>query len=488
MFLSLLSLIATVAVVGSLAGYDYYKKKRYERLVAQATIKPVKVFQIGFSKCGTSTIASFFNTNGVPTVHHDYGRLAISIYENARDGMPLISPQYESYAVFTDMEKMYDDPPLNIGMILFKDLDRQYPGSKFILNTRDKQAWLKSRSLHPVGKKDKTTLLEKNAQILKITQEEVLAKWSREWDEHHKAVIEYFKDRPNDLLVFNIEQDSPKKLTDFLKDYFILDPKLYGHVNKTAERDEKFAKQNDDEQNIQFFSKTYKLDPELRERHKRLLERALINPVKVFQIGFSKCGTSSLNMFFNENGVASVHHDFGKLAMSMYHNSKDGKPLINPEYNDYYVYTDMERMYGDPPINIGMILFKELDKQYPGSKFILNTRDKQAWLKSRSLHPMSKANPTTILEVSQKILHKTEEEVLAQWSKEWDDHHRAVKAYFKNRPNDLLVYDIENDSPRKIAEFFKDNFYLDPQLYAHINKTSEREAKWAERAGATHMN
>ncbi len=474
LYLSVAIVIATAAITAAFAGYDYYQQKRYEFRVARAIIKPVKVFQIGFSKCGTSTISSFFNRNGVPSVHHDFGHLATSIYENARDGMPLISPNYEHYAVFTDMERMYGDPPISIGMLYFKELDKQYPGSKFILNTRDKQAWLKSRSKHPIGKHDKTTLLKRNSAVLKLSQDAVLAKWSKEWDEHHRAVKEYFKDRPNDLLVFDIEQDSPEKLTNFLQDYFVLDPKFYKHVNKTSERE---AKADEEDQVVEVFHKTYKIDPKIREQHKQLLARALIKPVKVFQIGFSKCGTSTLSHFFYVNGVASVHHDFGKLAMSMYHNSREGKPLINPEYEEFYVYTDMERMYGDPPINIGMLMFKELDKQYPGSKFILNIRDKQAWLRSRSTHPMNRTKPLTILEVNQRILHKTKEEVLAQWSKEWDEHHRAVKEYFKHRPNDLLVFNIETDPPEKLAEFFKDNFYLDPKLYEHMNKTSEREQK-----------
>jgi hypothetical protein len=138
----------------------------------------------------------------------------------------------------------------------------------------------------------------------------------------------------------------------------------------------------------------------------------------------------------------------------------------------------MERMYDDPPLQIGMMLFKELDKQYPSSKFILNTRNKDAWLKSRALHPLSMNNKTTLLENNQKILGLSAEKVLAKWSKEWDEHHRAVKAYFKNRPNDLLVFNIETDSPEKLTAFFKDNFYLDTKFYEHKNKTSEREHNW----------
>ncbi len=233
-FLVLLSIASTALIVyiSAVGPLKYYELKN-QRLAKLAVIKPVKVFQIGFSKCGTTTLAKFFNMNGVSAVHQDYGNLPKSIYDNYRKGLSLISPRYDKYHVYTDMEVMGEVPQLNIGMMLFKELDKQYPGSKFILNTRNKMAWLKSKSLHRTGS-NKSSLLELTAQLLNISQAEVLAKWSAEWDAHHIAVIEYFKNRPNDLLVFDIEQDNPKKLTEFLKDNFLLDVKFYGHENKTV--------------------------------------------------------------------------------------------------------------------------------------------------------------------------------------------------------------------------------------------------------------
>lgn len=236
------------------------------------------------------------------------------------------------------------------------------------------------------------------------------------------------------------------------------------------------ARRHTDQQPVLTLSKIYKLDPELRKQHQELVARALINPVKVFQIGFSKCGTITLADFFNANGIASIHHDFGKLPASMYRNFQAGKPLLNPEYQEYYLFTDMERMYGNPPFNIGMLMFKELDRQYPGSKFILNIRDKQAWLRSRASHPLSAQDTRTILEVNMQNLKLSKEEVLKLWSKEWDEHIVNVQAYFKDRPQDLIVFNIESDPPEKLAEFFKHNFYLDTSKYAHKNKTIDRNA------------
>ena len=212
-----------------------YSNDKFQKMAAQAIIKPTKVFQIGFSKCGTSTIAYFFNHNGVPAVHHDYGRLPRSIYDNYVNGRPLISPQYQQALVFTDMEMLYKEPVVNVGVQYFKDLDRQYPGSKFILNTRNKAAWLKSRSKQPISPSNES-LLEVSAKLQNITTQEMEQRWSKVWDEHHASVKEYFKNRLQDLIVFDIENDSPDRLVEFFKDDFKLSPDAYTAKNQTLYR------------------------------------------------------------------------------------------------------------------------------------------------------------------------------------------------------------------------------------------------------------
>lgn len=232
-FLAIVTLLSTALIVFINAVYvDKYKDLKNQWLAKRVIINPVRVFQIGFSKCGTTTIAEFFKANGVPAVHQDHGYLPKDIYENYRNSLALIPSRYEKYLVFTDMEFMGQLPQINIGVLLFKELDKQYPGSKFILNTRNKQAWLKSRSLHRMAGK-KSTLLEFTADLLKISPAEVLVRWSQEWDMHHLEAIRYFKDRPNDLLVFDIERDNPQKLVSFFKNNYILDSKRYSHKNKT---------------------------------------------------------------------------------------------------------------------------------------------------------------------------------------------------------------------------------------------------------------
>lgn len=81
--------------------------------------------------------------------------------------------------------------------------------------------------------------------------------------------------------------------------------------------------------------------------------------------------------------------------------------------------------------------FKELDLRYPGSKFILTTRDKAAWLRSCARW----------FEVARELqwrmdvfgAYRYDEQ---KWSAAWDRHHAEVERYFRRRPQHLLTLRI----------------------------------------------
>lgn len=208
-----------------------------------------KIFQIGFNRCGTMSIYHFFNKNGLKSIHWGRGALAAGIEAAHFEGKLLLT-YIEGFDVYCDMEFMREDHagewisekpfeklfvnyygqnmPIPIyAFERFKELDQQYPGSKFILNTRDQSNWIRSRkkflksgyffcihgdSFHP-------------------NEYELDECWINHWNSHHNAVLEYFSDRPGALLEFNIERDSPKKLVDFFE-YLNLDVTHWGHHNK----------------------------------------------------------------------------------------------------------------------------------------------------------------------------------------------------------------------------------------------------------------
>ena len=43
-----------------------------------------RIFQIGFNKCGTRSLANFLNGNGIPTAHFRRGNLARALNSNLK--------------------------------------------------------------------------------------------------------------------------------------------------------------------------------------------------------------------------------------------------------------------------------------------------------------------------------------------------------------------------------------------------------------------
>ncbi|MDX9893650.1 MAG: glycosyltransferase [Patescibacteria group bacterium] len=194
---------------------------------------------------------------------------------------------------------------------------------------------------------------------------------------------------------------------------------------------------------------------------------------KIFQIGFNKCGTISLHEFFLANGLKSVHWDGGQLADALDRNYKSNLKLLTG-YDQYDCYTDMENL--SPAMDRKAVYahvkyFKELDRQYPNSKFILNQRNVDDWIESRKNHAMG---DSSYLTVYKKIFGiKTAEEVINQWRSDWQQHEIAVKKYFQNRPDDLLIFDVKTE-PKKFIDFMERLIPLKSPHFVHRHKTAEK--------------
>jgi len=95
---------------------------------------------------------------------------------------------------------------------------------------------------------------------------------------------------------------------------------------------------------------------------------------RVFCIGMNKTGTSSLNAAFKLLGLRSLHHS--RIAEPAIARAiAEGQPLLS-SIDGYDCYTDAP-FYRH---------YQALDRQYPDSRFILNTRDTDAWVRSRIAH------------------------------------------------------------------------------------------------------
>lgn len=152
-----------------------------------------KVFSIGFNKTATTSIHALFGELGFKARYHDTAWRSKSAHWQHWRG-----------------QAFSDGPPQD-----FRKLDRRYPRSKFILNTRDPLEWLDSRCEHI--KLLMKTGLHTDKGTWRFSQSAVEA-WVHQRNNYHTEVINYFRSRPRDLLVVNFirDPDAADKIASFL--------------------------------------------------------------------------------------------------------------------------------------------------------------------------------------------------------------------------------------------------------------------------------
>jgi len=163
-----------------------------------------KIFGIGLSKTATTSLARAlrvlgYKTKDFPSLRYVPG---FSFY---------IKPhQFEQYKALTDASVIP----------FYKQLDQQFPNSKFIYTIRDRESWLKSCKKYPRFQRPIYKLPLKVIKLRKTLYNTVKfdeQKFITAYKRHHDDVLDYFADRPDDLLILDIcggEQWQP--LCDFL--------------------------------------------------------------------------------------------------------------------------------------------------------------------------------------------------------------------------------------------------------------------------------
>lgn len=158
-----------------------------------------KVFGVGYHKTGTTSLANALYTLG----------FNVTGYFGTRDA-DVARGIYELAYVLADRFDAAQDMPWPA---LFKELDRRYPDSKFILTIRQEEQWIKSVVRHFKRHSISTHQWVYGVKTAQGNEEVYLSRYR----EHNRAVLDYFKDRPNDLLVMDITNgDGWEKLCPFL--------------------------------------------------------------------------------------------------------------------------------------------------------------------------------------------------------------------------------------------------------------------------------
>ena len=166
---------------------------------------------------------------------------------------------------------------------------------------------------------------------------------------------------------------------------------------------------------------------------------------KIFGIGLSRTGTTTLNEVLVQLGYKSVHYPNEGELFSMRFDAATDIPVT--------------------------VRYKELDKYFPNSKFIYTVRNKEEWLDSIVPYLERKRGwnmAQTQVDIRTQV-YGSPFPNRAQASAAYDSHHNDIINYFKKRKQDLLILDIIGGDSTKLLTDFLGVDPIDPE-FPHKNK------------------
>lgn len=165
---------------------------------------------------------------------------------------------------------------------------------------------------------------------------------------------------------------------------------------------------------------------------------------KVFGIGLSRTGSTSLTAALSVFGYRAIHFP--------------ADPVTQREYSQFFAHPS-------PTLNLSLLdrydavtdtpiacVYRQLDRTYPGSKFIWTTREKGSWLRScqlwwdRAVIPFMEHDQAGVLgpfmALVGKVTYGTAHFDAELFSQAYETHMAEVPRYFDGRDRDLLAIDI----------------------------------------------
>ncbi len=173
--------------------------------------------------------------------------------------------------------------------------------------------------------------------------------------------------------------------------------------------------------------------------------------MKVIGIGFHKTGTTTLDIALQTLGY-NVLGDRIDLAPYLFKN----------ELDVVFQITDKFEAFQDNP---WPILFKEMDRRYPNSKFILTIREESRWIKS-VVNYFGESH-TEMRRWIYGVGHPKGNEAI--YLNRYRNHNEEVYQYFEHRKEDLCILSWENgDDWEKLCHFLNKPIPNIP--FPHANK------------------
>ena len=173
---------------------------------------PTRIFGIGMHKTATTSLHAALTLLGFKSGHWENAHWAKAVWV-----------EMNHLGKSAALERFYavSDTPIPQ---LYRELDYAYPNSKFILTIRDEREWLDSARRHFDPRYnsfakvwDEDPFTHRMHRHIYGTQKFDEVAFLAAYRKHNAAVLDYFKNRPGDLVVMNMSQKAGwKELCGFL--------------------------------------------------------------------------------------------------------------------------------------------------------------------------------------------------------------------------------------------------------------------------------
>lgn len=153
--------------------------------------------------------------------------------------------------------------------------------------------------------------------------------------------------------------------------------------------------------------------------------------MKIFGVGLSKTGTTSLTRALDVLGYKTIHNPSYMIEL------KDG--VLTLDFNEVNLYDALT------DIQIARF-YKDLDEKFPGSKFILTTRAIDRWLESCRNHFNIHAKRAEKVRALDRAMYGSDVFDINGFRQAYYKHCEDVVNYFADRKSDLLVMDVSDEN------------------------------------------
>lgn len=186
-----------------------------------------KLFGIGFQKTATTSLGEALSILGYK-VTGPFGWMDADIQRTALSRALSTAEKFDAFQDFP-------------WAILYKELDMHFPNSKFILTVRNEEEWYESMLRH---------FGTRSTPMREWVYGKAYPRWNKKtyikrYNDHNDEVKDYFKSRPNDLLVVDITAgDGWKPICSFLdcKEPDVMFPRSNPAGERRIQRVSRFAR------------------------------------------------------------------------------------------------------------------------------------------------------------------------------------------------------------------------------------------------------